>query len=166
MISDFYDVEIVLRFSQKLEPSSASPVSSPQNSTRHDPLLEMDSPSQHPLRTNHLPRLTRNPLCGNATCNSQALERRLRAMVVVLPLQHINMQRNSGSLAERLQPMVDHLRAELADLGVFEAKVADEEGPRRDVEDGARGRFVERGTRVAKAADAFAIAQGAGEGFP
>ncbi len=85
-------------------------------------------------------------------------------MMVVLPLQHPHMQRDSRGLAKTLQSMMDHLRTELADLLVFEAEVANEEGSGGNVEDGAGECFVEGCVGVAEACDAFAVTECEGEG--
>jgi len=85
--------------------------------------------------------------------------------MVVLPLQHIHMQCHAGRLAEALQAMVDHLRRQIADLGVLEAEVADEERSGGDVDDRARDCLVEGCMGVAEASEALAIAKGLREGF-
>ena len=60
--------------------------------------------------------------------------------------------------------MMHHLAVELAHHGSREAEIADEEGPRGDVEDGAGKGLVERGVAVAEAGEAGAGAQGGREG--
>lgn len=61
--------------------------------------------------------------------------------------------------------MRDHLRRQIADFGVLEAKVTDEEGPRGDVDDGAGEGFVERRVRVAKAPQALPVPECLRKGF-
>src|SRR5579862_9737434 len=61
--------------------------------------------------------------------------------------------------------MGDHLRGQVSNLSVLEAKLADEVGPGRDVDDGARDGFVERRMGVAKTPQALAVTEGLGECF-
>ena len=61
--------------------------------------------------------------------------------------------------------MVDHLRSQVSNLGVLEAKLADEEGPGRDVDDSACDSFVKWRVGVAKTPQALTVTEGFGEGF-
>lgn len=60
--------------------------------------------------------------------------------------------------------MVDHLRVQRADHGTLEIKVADEERPVREVDDGGGEGFVEGAAGVGEAFEAGAGAEGGGEG--
>ncbi len=84
--------------------------------------------------------------------------------MVVVPFQHIYMQCHSCRLAKALQSMVDHLRAQLSDLLVFESEIADEEGAGGNVNYGAGKGFVEGCVGVAEARDPFSVAERFGEG--
>lgn len=59
---------------------------------------------------------------------------------------------------------MNHLRVQVAHHGPLEAKVADEEGTRGDVEDSAGEGFVEGGIGVTEASEAGAWAESSGEG--
>ena len=85
-------------------------------------------------------------------------------MVIVLPAQHIHVQRHARGLAPALQAVVDHLRAQGADFLAAEAELADEEGPVREVDDRAREGFVQRGVGGAEARKPCPCAQRGGEG--
>lgn len=85
-------------------------------------------------------------------------------MMIVVPPQHIHMQRDAGALGPARQAVVHHLGVQGAHGRGREGEVADEEGPRGDVEDGARQGFVERAVGVAEAGDTGARAQRRGEG--
>lgn len=84
--------------------------------------------------------------------------------MVVIPPQHIYMQRDARVLRPAAQAMLHHLGVQLAHHGGLEAEVTDEEGARGDVEDGAGKGFVEGRVGVAEAGDARARAQRGGEG--
>jgi hypothetical protein len=135
-------------------------------------------PRRHPLRNQSLHRSLKNTFCTNDLSlltghsldglphrDGQGLERGLSAVVVVVALQHVDVQGHAGGLAEAMQTVRDHLGGQRADLGVLEAELAHEVRSRRDVDHGTRDRLVERRVRVAEPSQALAVAEGAGEGL-
>jgi len=85
-------------------------------------------------------------------------------MVVIAPPQYVHMQRHACRLAEALQPMVDHLSTESADLLILETEFADEEGTIGKVNDGSGKGLIERGMAGAEASKASPRAESRGEG--
>lgn len=85
-------------------------------------------PSKHPLGTNDLPLPPHHSFTRPLASDGQRLERTLRPMVIVLPLQHINMQSHSRILGPASQPMMDHLCVQIPHHGPLEAKIAHEKG--------------------------------------
>ena len=73
------------------------------------------------------------------------------------------MQRNIRSMRKAMQPMRDHLGAEVADLLAAEAQVDHRPGATGEVDDGPREGFVEGGVAAAEAGDGGAGAEGVGE---
>lgn len=84
-------------------------------------------------------------------------------MVVVITVHTPNMQRDIRSMRKAMQPMRDHLGAEVADLLAAEAQVDHRPGATGEVDDGPREGFVERGVAAAEAGDGGAGAEGVGE---
>jgi len=72
-------------------------------------------------------------------------------MMIVLAPQAIDMQRQTRLLRKALQPVRQHLAAQIAELLARQAEVYDAEGPRGEVDDGAGQGFVERGVGGAEA---------------
>lgn len=81
-------------------------------------------------------------------------------MVVVVAVCAANVQGHFGGLREALQPMGDHLGAQVADLLAAEAQVDD--GPRtaREVDHSPREGLVERGIAAAEAGEGLAGTEG------
>lgn len=74
-------------------------------------------------------------------------------MMIILPLQHIHMQRDGGILGETSKTVPDHLGAQVAHFLAREARVhvGGEVGAVGEVDDGAGEGFVERGVGGAEA---------------
>ena len=85
-------------------------------------------------------------------------------MMVIIPIHTPNMQRDIRRLRKAMQPMRDHLGAEMADLLAAEAQVDHGPGATGEVDDGPREGFVEGGVGGAEATEAGAGAEGGGEG--
>ena len=84
-------------------------------------------------------------------------------MMVIIPIHTPNMQRDIRRLRKAMQPMRDHLGAEVADLLAAEAQVDHRPGATGEVDDGPREGFVEGGVAAAEAGDGGAGAEGVGE---
>ncbi len=54
-------------------------------------------------------------------------------MMVVLPAEHVDMQRHARRDGERVEDVREHLRREVPDLFAFDAEVGDAEGAGADV---------------------------------
>lgn len=85
-------------------------------------------------------------------------------MMIIIPFQHIHMQCHAGSLCPASQPMMDHLRIEIAHHRALEAEIAHEEGARGDIEHSAGEGFVKGGVGVTEAGEAGAGTERSGEG--
>ena len=120
--------------------------------------------SQNPLRANHLPLSAPHPRTRLPHRQRQRLERTLRAVMIIVPPQHIHVQRHARLHAPAAQAVVDHLRVQRAEHRAREAEVAVEERPVREVDDGAREGFVQGRVGAAEAVEAEACAEGGGEG--
>ena len=84
--------------------------------------------------------------------------------MIITPPNHIDMQRHPGRHCPAAQAMMYHLAIQLPDHRCLKVEVADKEGPRGDVDDGAGEGFVEGRVAVAEAGEAGAGPQGGGEG--
>lgn len=84
-------------------------------------------------------------------------------MIITSP-NYVHMQRHPSRHCPAAQPMMYHLSIQLAHHWTFEVEVADKEGARGDIDNGAGKRFVERRVAVAEAGEAGAGAQGGFEG--
>ena len=84
--------------------------------------------------------------------------------MVIAPSQYIHMQCHTCRLAEALQPMVNHLGTQGANLLILEAEFTDEEGTIGKVNDSAGEGFIERRMAGAEAGKARPGAKGGGEG--
>ena len=93
--------------------------------------------SKHALRTPHLPLLPLDPRTSHPTRPRQCLERTLRPVMIITSPDHVHMERHPGRHCPATQPMMDHLAIQLPNHWSREAKITDEEGARRDVDDGA-----------------------------
>ena len=58
-------------------------------------------------------------------------------MMIITSPDHVHMERHPGRHCPATQPMMDHLAIQLPNHWSREAKITDEEGARRDVDDGA-----------------------------
>lgn len=116
---------------------------------------------KHPLRTNHIPR-PNLPLPPSSTSNpnrnSQRLKRTLSPVVVIIAIRTPNMQRHARGLRKALQPMRDHLRAQVADLLAPEPDVDDRPRPAGEVEHRPREGFVEGRVAAPEPCEGFARA--------
>jgi hypothetical protein len=63
-------------------------------------------------------------------------------VVVVVAVQAVDVHGDAGAYGETGQAVRDHLAAEVADLFAAQAQLADAEWAVREVDDGARERFV------------------------
>ena len=84
--------------------------------------------------------------------------------MVILPFQHVHVQSHACRLRPAAQSMMDHLRIQRPHHGPLEAKIADKERARRDVDDGARESFIQRGVGVTEAGNSGARPECLGEG--
>lgn len=143
-----------------LEHSSLHTLQCSRSSHLNPPLpLTLPPPhSQHPLRAPHLPLPPLHPPTRHPTRPRQRLKRALRPMMIILPPNHINMQRRPTRHRPATQPMVNHLAVQPPNHGTLEVEIADEEGARGDVEDGAGEGLVEGRVGVAEAGEAGAWA--------
>ena len=67
--------------------------------------------SKHALCTRNFPLLPFHPLYRHPTSHRQCLECALRPMVIIGPLDHIDVQRHPRVLSPAVQAMVDHFCA-------------------------------------------------------
>ena len=88
------------------------------------------------------------------------LERRLCAVVVVVAVEALDVQTEPRRLRKRLEDVRDHLARELAQLLPAEAEAHNGARPRRNVDDGARQRLVQRAICMPVARNPAARAQG------
>src|SRR5437667_2352260 len=91
------------------------------------------------------------------------LERRLGAVVIVLTLQHVDVQREPSRGRQRAQDVRNVLAGETADRLAGEVERHVRVRPPRQVDHGARQRLVERGIRPAEPVHAASLAQRAVE---
>ena len=137
----------------------------------HVRMYEMYSSSiqslQNPFCTNHLALPAPLPPHSPLDRNRQTLKHRLALMMIVLPRQHIHMQRHPRRLTETLQAMTYHLGCQAADGGVAETGReggGGEKGAGGNVDDGAGEGFIEGRIGVGEAGETGAGAKGGGEG--
>lgn len=74
-------------------------------------------------------------------------------MVIITSPNHVHMERHAGRHCPAAQAMMYHLAIQLPNHWSLEVEVADEEGARGDVEDGAGEGFVEGRVAVAEAGE-------------
>src|SRR2546426_741468 len=91
------------------------------------------------------------------------LERRLGAVVIVLTLQHIDVQREPSRGRQRAQDVRNVLAGEIADRLAGEVERHVRIRPSREVDHGARQRLVQRGVRPTEPVHAPPLAQRAVE---
>lgn len=120
---------------------------------------------QHTLSTRHLSLPSNNRRARHPQRNSQRLERTLRAVVVVVAVQTVDVHRHARSLREAVQAVRDHLAGEVTDLLAAEAEVANAVGAVGEVYDGAREGFVEGAVGGAEAGEAGCCVEGGFEGL-
>ena len=113
--------------------------------------------------THYLPFLPYDSLACHSTRHRQGLERALSSMVVVISLNHIDMQRHASILGPATQTMMNHLRVQIAHHRRGEIEITNEERARGDVNDGTGEGFIERSIGVSEASYAGASAEGGGE---
>lgn len=117
---------------------------------------DRSNPSKHTLRTPHLPLPPVDPRTSHPTRPGQSLERTFRPMMVITSPNHIHMQRHPRRHRPAAQPMMYHLTIQLSNHGSLKVEIADEEGARGYVEDGAGESFVEGSVAVTEAGEAGA----------
>ena len=122
-------------------------------------------PLQNSLSADNLPFLASKSLNRALSSNSESLESRLRAVVVIVALENINVESDTGGLTEAVECVWDHLSREVPDLGILEAEVPNEEGAGGDIDDGAGEGFIEGSMGVPKAAETLAITESFAECF-
>lgn len=120
---------------------------------------------QHTLCTGHLSLTSNNRRARHPQRNSQRLERALRAVVVVVAVQAVDVHCDAGSLRKAVQAVRDHLAGKVADLLAAQAQLGDAEGAVREVDDGAREGFVERAVGGSEAREAGCGVEGGFEGL-
>ncbi len=89
----------------------------------------------------------------------EALESALGDVMIVLAVQRFDVQRDSSSLREGMEPVLEHLGIHLAEPLLAELGVPHQPRTTGDVERDAGQRLVHRGERIAVAADAALVAQ-------
>jgi hypothetical protein len=92
---------------------------------------------QHTLSTRHLSLPSNNRRTRHPQRNSQRLERALRAVVVVVAVQTVDVHCDARSLREAVQAVRDHLAGKVADFFAAQAEVADTVGAVGEVYYGA-----------------------------
>lgn len=120
---------------------------------------------QHTLCTGHLSLTSNNRRARHPQRNSQRLERALRAVVVVVAVQAVDVHCDAGSLRKAVQAVRDHLAGKVADLFAAQAEIADAVGAVGEVYDGAREGFVEGAVGGAEAGEACGCVEGGFEGL-
>lgn len=87
-------------------------------------------------------------------------------MMIILPLEHIHVQRDARIERKALQAVGDHLGAQVADLLSLEAgvEVGDEVGAVGEIDDGAGEGLVEGAVGGAEAGEAGGGGEGGFEG--
>lgn len=85
-------------------------------------------------------------------------------MMIIIPPDHINMQRRPARHGPAAQAMMNHLTIQLPYHRPLKIEIAHEERAARDVEDGAREGFVEGSVGVTEAHQARAGTESLGEG--
>lgn len=120
---------------------------------------------QHTLSTRHLSLPSNNRRACHPQRNSQRLERALRAVVVIVAVQAVDVHRHARALRKTVQAVRDHLARKVADLFAAQAEVADAVGAVGQVYYGAREGFVERAVGGAEAGEASGCVEGGFEGL-
>ena len=112
------------------EPSSRAVIEAllynifPNNLTYIFPYLK------HPLRTSHLPLLSRYSRASHPTCYRQRLKCTLRPMMIIAPPNYINMQRHARRHSPAAQSMVNHLAIQLSNHWPLKPKFSNKERAR------------------------------------
>ena len=95
-----------------------------------------------------------------ANRNGHGLEGTLGAVVVVEPVQAVDVEGDGGGLREALEAVGDHLATQLAEELALEAEIDDGVRSVRQVDDGAGEGLVEGRVGVSEAGDADRRAEG------
>src|SRR5438876_104562 len=66
--------------------------------------------------------------------SGQRLEAGLGDVMVVAPIERLDVQRDAGVLGERLEELMDELGVEIAELAAREGHLPDEVGPPGDID--------------------------------
>ena len=119
---------------------------------------------QRPLGRRNLPLLAGNPARRLPNRNRQRLERALRPVVIILPPETVNVQRDPRRLRKALQAVRQHLAAQVANLLAPQAEVDDAKGAVRQVDHRPGQGLVEGRVGGAEAGQARGDAEGGGEG--
>lgn len=101
-------------------------------------VFQTRTPLKNTLRTNDIPSPNlplSTPRASRPHRNSQCLKCTFRPMVVIIPIRASDMQRDIGRLRKTVQPMCDHLRAQIADLFAPETDIDHGPGTRGEVDD-------------------------------
>ena len=85
-------------------------------------------------------------------------------MVIVVTVEAVDVQRDTGTLSEALHAVGDHFGAELAEELALQAKVDDAVGTVGEVDDGAGEGLVERSVGIAEAGKTGRGTEGLGKG--
>lgn len=116
--------------------------------------------SQRPLGTAHLPFHTRGPLGRHPARQGQGLKSALGPVVIILPPEHVNMQRHPGRKRPAPKTVMHHLRVQGAHHVSPEPKIANEKGPGTDIQHRSREGLVEGRVRETIPRDALPRPQG------
>ena len=122
------------------------------------------SSAQSPLCTRHLSLSPSNPTSSHSYRHRQRLERALRPVVIILPPETVNVQRDPRRLRKALQAVRQHLAAQVANLLAPQAEVDDAKGAVRQVDHRPGQGLVEGRVGGAEAGQARGDAEGGGEG--
>src|SRR5579859_1553885 len=115
--------------------------------------------AQRALGRRHLIGLARIDLDRGAQGTGQRLERAFDDMVVVAPVERLDVERDPRRLREAVEPVLEQLGIEIAELGLAELATPDEVGAPRNVYRDARQGFVHRRISGTEALDALAVTQ-------
>lgn len=120
--------------------------------------------TQGTLGARHLALLAWYPGDSSLDSKSQSLEGTLGTVVIVVAVEAVDVQRDTGTLSETLHAVGDHLGAELAEELALQAKVDNAVGTVGEVDDGAGEGLVERSVGIAEAGKTGGSTEGLGKG--
>ena len=140
--------------------------------------LDLPKPSTHPeLLTNPYPLGTQSTLgarhltlltgysCGSSLdSDGKSLEGTLSTVVVVVTVEAVNVECNTGTLSKALKAVRNHLGAESTEPLALQAEVNDAVRTVGKIDDSAREGLIERSVGVAETSETGGCTEGLGEG--